>query len=60
MSYDSYEDWYDNGPGSEKFKRQIREEKIPAVNPFVMKSEYDRVVKELEEAQLEIDLLTTK
>ena len=22
---DSYEDWYDNGPGSESFKRKIRE-----------------------------------
>ena len=24
--YDSYEDWYDNGPGSENFKRKIREQ----------------------------------
>lgn len=23
--YDSYEDWYDNGPGSESFARKIRE-----------------------------------
>lgn len=60
MSYESYEDWYDNGPGSENFKRQIREEKVTEINPFVLRSEYDRVVKELEEAQLEIDLLTTK
>jgi hypothetical protein len=21
--YESYEDWYDNGPGSEKFKREV-------------------------------------
>lgn len=23
MTYDSYEDWYDNGPGSEAFKRKL-------------------------------------
>jgi hypothetical protein len=23
MKYDSYEDWYDNGPGSENFKRSM-------------------------------------
>jgi type II restriction/modification system DNA methylase subunit YeeA len=23
--YESYEDWYDNGPGSEKFKREVEE-----------------------------------
>jgi len=23
--YDSYGDWYDNGPGSESFERQLRE-----------------------------------
>lgn len=25
MTYDSYGDWYDNGPGSEAFKRSIRD-----------------------------------
>ena len=25
MSYDSYGDWYDNGPGSEAFKRSCRQ-----------------------------------
>ena len=25
MEYESYEDWYDNGPGSERFKREMRE-----------------------------------
>ncbi len=24
MKYDSYADWYDNGPGSEAFKREVR------------------------------------
>ena len=24
MTYKSYEDWYDNGPGSESFKRSLR------------------------------------
>ena len=28
MTYESYEDWYDNGPGSENFKRSIRESEI--------------------------------
>ncbi len=23
--YESYEDWYDNGPGSENFKRKVLE-----------------------------------
>ena len=23
--YESYDDWYDNGPGSERFKRKLRE-----------------------------------
>ncbi len=26
--YESYEDWYDNGPGSENFKRKIRQSEI--------------------------------
>jgi hypothetical protein len=26
--HDSYEDWFDNGPGSEKFKREIRESEL--------------------------------
>ena len=26
--YESYEDWYDNGPGSENFKRQIRQSEL--------------------------------
>ena len=26
--YDSYEDWYDNGPGSENFKREIAKSEL--------------------------------
>ena len=26
--YNSYEDWYDNGPGSESFKREIMQSKL--------------------------------
>ena len=36
--YESYGDWYDNGPGSENFKRQIRQSNLEFLkkSPFPM------------------------
>jgi hypothetical protein len=34
-SIESYEDWYDNGPGSEKFKRELHENNVKT--PFLLK-----------------------
>jgi len=31
--YESYEDWYDNGPGSEAFKRKMRTGRTPCAFP---------------------------
>ena len=37
IQYESYDDWYDNGPGSEKFKRECR--LLPTLKGKVLKEE---------------------
>ena len=35
LSFEDYWDWYDNGPGSEKWKRELREQMKPVKFPNV-------------------------
>ena len=54
--YKDYDDWYDNGPGSESFKRCCLG--VSKVSPFILKCEYDKVVAERDEARARIIKLT--
>lgn len=47
MTYDSYEDFYDNGPGSEAFKRECAKTQR-ASTPFVLKSDVAEMEAELD------------
>jgi hypothetical protein len=49
---ESYGHWYDEGPGSEKFKREIfREPKWPYFHPFSQEKNYDKESKMLKELE---------
>jgi hypothetical protein len=63
LSYESYGDWYDNGPGSENFKRELRKNNYtqPIIN-WVEKCNTDfekpkpKTKQPLEDKLFEVDI----
>lgn len=44
--YKNYDDWYDNGPGSEAFKRKMRTGRTQCLVPNFVQTEHIKVFRE--------------